>query len=104
MEEVLGAKLLTISASSLVLIWSIDLFTSWYARFLERWMPNDKIRTLLGQLVWALLAVIFWNVLYRNHLPESFSPTYFFFVLFIYSVHGLIASLIQGRRKKTISS
>lgn len=104
MEEVMGAKLLSISAGSLVLIWSIDLFTSWYARFLERWMPNVKMRTLLGQLVWAFLAVIFWNVLYHSYLPESFSPTYFFFVLFIYSVHGLIASLIRGHRKKTMSS
>lgn len=104
MEEVMGAKLLTISAGSLVLIWSIDLFTSWYDRFLERWMPNVKIRILLGQLVWAFLAIIFWSVLYRNYMPVSFSPTYFFFVLFIYSVHGLIASLIKGRRKNRMSS
>lgn len=104
MEEVMGAKLLTISAGSLVLIWCIDLFTNWYAKFLERWMPNIKIRTMLVQLVWAFLAIIFWNVLYYNHLPKSFSPAYFFFVLFIYSVHGLVTSLIRGRRDKPVSS
>ncbi|MFQ5824388.1 MAG: hypothetical protein ACE5JB_10065 [bacterium] len=96
----MGSKLLTITIGSLVIIWFIDLFTMWYAKFLKRWMPNIKLRVLLSQLIWAILAVSFWTTLYRNHLPETFSLTYFFFVLFIYSVRGLVESLIKGRMQK----
>ncbi len=97
----MGAKLLTISVGSLLLIWFIDFFTVWYGKFLQRWMPNLKIRWLLRHLVWAVLAVTFWNILYRNHLPETFTMTYFFFVLFIYSVHGLVASFIKAREARS---
>ena len=91
----MGAKLLTISIASLILILFIDFFTVWYAKFLKRWMPNKKIRVLFSQLVWAILAVIFWYTLYFNYFPERFSPDYFFFVLFIYSVRGLIGSFLK---------
>ncbi len=91
----MGAKLLTISIASLILILFIDFFTVWYANFLKRWMPNKKIRILFSQLVWAVLAIIFWYTLYFNHLPEKFSPDYFFFVLFIYCVRGLISSFLK---------
>ncbi|MFQ5706956.1 MAG: hypothetical protein ACE5HO_05865 [bacterium] len=92
----MGSKLLTITLGSLLVIWVIDLFTSWYSEFLKKWMPNIKIRVLLGQLVWAILAVSFWLTLYREHLPETFTLTYFFFVLFIYSVRGLVHALVKG--------
>ncbi|MFQ5603646.1 MAG: hypothetical protein ACE5HS_10300 [bacterium] len=95
----MGAKLLTVTIGSLLIIWFIDLFTLWYAKFLKRWMPNLKIRHLLGHLVWAILAIGFWSTLYRNHLPETFSPTYLFFVLFIYSIRGLIGSFINVRNQ-----
>lgn len=98
----MGANLLIISVGSLLIMWFIDFFTVWYASFLKRWMPHFKIRVLLGQLVWAILAVIFWNTLYQSHLPELLSPTYFFFVLFIYSVRGLVDSLIKDRGEKSI--
>lgn len=97
----MGAHLLSITLGSLLLIWFIDLFVEWYSKFLLRWMPNIKIRTLLVHLFWALLAVIFWNALYQKHLPEAFSLTYFFFVLFIYSVRGLIDSFVRKARRET---
>lgn len=100
----MGAKLLSITLGSLVVIGFIDLFTFWYANFLKRWMPNIKIRILLGHLVWAILALSFWRTLYHQHFPETFTLTYFFFVLFIYSVRGLIDSLIKGRHQKSIES
>ncbi len=96
----MGAKLLTISLGSLVLIWFIDFFMAWYGKFLTRWMPILKIRKLLGHLVWAFLAVLFWSILYYNHLPETFTMTYFFFVLFIYSVHGLVESFVKSRSQE----
>ncbi len=96
----MGSKLLTVTIGSLLIIWFIDIFIAWYAKFLKRWMPNIKIRILFGHLVWAILAVSFWSTLYRDHLPETFSLTYFFFVLFIYSVRGLIASFVKGRRQE----
>lgn len=40
----MGAKLLTITIASLILILFIDFFTVWYAGFLRRWMPNNRIR------------------------------------------------------------
>lgn len=98
----MGAKLLTISIGSLLIILFIDFFTAWYGEFLKRWMPHIKIRILLGHLVWAFLAVLFWNTLYQTHLPESFSMTYFFFVLFIYSIRGLIESFIRARDKEMV--
>ncbi|MFQ5676946.1 MAG: hypothetical protein ACE5G1_13700 [bacterium] len=94
----MGSKLLASSIASLVLILFIDFFTVWYAKFLQRWMPNEKIRVLFGQLVWAILAVTFWYTLYLKHLPETFSPDYFFFVLFIYSVRGLIKSFFEKNK------
>ncbi len=94
----MGATLLVISVGALLMMWFIDFFTSWYARFLSRWMPYPRIRVLLGQLVWALLAVIFWYILFTRHLPDLHNPTYFFFVIFIYSVRGLVESLVKGRK------
>ncbi|MFQ5641664.1 MAG: hypothetical protein ACE5IR_27125 [bacterium] len=93
----MGAKLLTISIGSLLLIMFIDFFTQWYRKFLMRWMPHVKIRILLGHLVWALLAAFFWNAFYRDLVPETFSITYLFFVLFIYSIRGLLDSFIKAR-------
>ncbi|NIV94840.1 hypothetical protein GWN42_19120 [candidate division KSB1 bacterium] len=98
----MGSKLLVVSIGSLLLIGFIDFFTAWYGKFLTRWMPNLKIRRLLGHLVWAILAIIFWNTLYHDHLPETFTPTYFFFVLFIYSLRGLIDSFIRARGQKAV--
>lgn len=98
----MGLKLLTISIGSLLVIGVIDLFTVWYAEFLKRWMPHIKLRVLLGQLVWAILAVGFWSSLYHSYLPEQFTMNYLFFVLFIYSVHGLVESFIRGRNQKSL--
>lgn len=97
----MGTKLLSITLGTLVMIGIIDLFINWYTNFLKRWMPDLRIRMLLGQLTWALLAIGFWLSLYTNHLPETFSLTYFFFVLFIYSVRGLVESLIKGLPRKS---
>ncbi len=98
----MGENLLSVSLGTLVIIGFIDLFSLWYARFLKRWMPNSSIRALLNQLVWAILAVLFWMTLYRNHLPDTFNLTYFLFVLFIYSIRGLIESFIKARKEKTV--
>jgi hypothetical protein len=96
----MGVQLLAVSVGSLLLIWLIDFFTGWYASFLRRWMPHIKIRMLLGQLVWAILALLFWRTLYSNHLPESFNFTNFLFVLFIYSIRGLVQSFISSNRRE----
>jgi hypothetical protein len=95
-----GKNLFTVTLCSLLLLGVIDVFVSWYKKFLSRWMPNYHIRVLLIHSVWALLAILFWNTLYRNHLPDSFSLTYLFFVSFIYSVRGLAESFIKGRAQQ----
>ena len=64
-------------------------------------MPNIRLRLLLGHLVWAILTVLFWNTLYKNHLPESFNLTYLIFVLFIYSIRGLLKSFITRLNQET---
>ena len=97
----MGAQLLSITLGSLLVILLIDLFVQWYGKFLMRWMPNIRIRTLLVHLLWALLAVIFWNSLYQKHLPETFTLTNFLFVLFIYSVRGLVESFVRKPQKET---
>lgn len=96
----MGAQLFTITLGSLLIIWFIDLFVEWYSKYLRRFMPSKKIQSLFVNLVWALLAFIFWNALYRNHLPETFSLNYFLFVLFIYSLRGLIESFVRKAQKE----
>lgn len=98
----MGTNLLIISLGSLILIWSIDFFTTWYAKFLRRWMPDSRIRVLLGQLFWAILSVTFWFSLVNDDLSKLLSTTYFFFVLFIYSVRGLVHSLVRRNDKNSI--
>ena len=96
----MGTNLLFVSVGSLLLIWTIDFFVRWYGDFLKRWMPNFRIRILLGRLVWVLLALGFWLSLAREQVLEVIDPTYFFFVLFIYSVRGLVESSLRNRDEK----
>lgn len=98
----MGTNLIIISVGSLLIMILMDFFTRWYAGFLKRWMPHFRIRVLLGRLVWTILAVTFWWTLYRNHLSELLSPASLFFVLFIYSVRGLIISLFRDRGERSI--
>lgn len=96
----MGAQLFTITLGSLLIIWLIDFFVEWYAKFLKRWLPSAKMQALLMSLVWVFLALIFWNSLYHKHFPETFSLTYSLFVLFIYSVRGLIDSFVRRLRNQ----
>ncbi len=98
----MGVNLLIISLGSLVLIWSIDFFTAWYANFLKRWMPDSRIRVLLRQLFWAILCAGFWFSLTNHDLSELLSTRYFFFVLFIYSLRGLVDSLVRGNNERSV--
>lgn len=97
----MSSNFLLLSVGSLLVMWFVDFFLKWYAQFLKRWMPHVKIRVLLGNLVWAMLAILFWFTL-NNHLHTGTS--YFFFVLFIYSVKGLIDSLLSKEAESSASN
>lgn len=95
----MGLKLLSTVVGPLAVMGVIDFFVSWYSRFLQNRMPDARIRTMLGRFVWAMLAGLFWILLYSRGLPQTFGSSYFLFVLFIYSVHGLIAAFFKKNAK-----
>lgn len=90
-------RFLLITLGSLLVITFIDLFHLWYVRFLEKRMPDLLLRRRLRQLVWAMLAVSFWTALRLVATPDQHSFLTFLFVLFIYSVRGLIFSFLPSR-------
>ena len=96
----MSSNFLLLSIGSLLVMWFVDVFLSWYVQFLKRWMPHIKLRLLLGNLVWAILALLFWTTL-NSHLHTGVS--YLFFVLFIYSVKGLIDSLLSRSHDTPVS-
>lgn len=92
----MGDRLLLATIGTLLVIAVIDAFVAWYARFLERRMPDLQLRRRLRQLVWAVLAVSFWSALTHMASPDEPSFPYFLFVLFIYSLRGLIVALLPS--------
>jgi len=94
----MGLKLLSITAASLIMLGFIDVFVRWYGHFLQRRIPEARTRQLFLKLVWAILACLFWANLYFRGMPQTFEFSYFLFVVFIYSVRGLIASFLKTER------
>jgi len=45
---------------------------------------------------WVLLALLFWYSLLSAGMPTRFGTPFFLFVLFIYSLRGLIAAAVTS--------
>lgn len=87
----MGAKLLTVTIASLILILFIDFFTVWYAGFLRRWMPNNRIRvlflaSLFGQFWRSFFGAHFILIIcLKSSVPIIFS-LFFLFTVFVGSL------------------
>ena len=88
----MGEKLLTATVASLVIIWAIDWFDGWYDRFLERRGLNPRLRKNFRMIQWVVLALLFWFSLVNAGLPPKFGSAFFLYVLFIYSLRGLLVT------------
>jgi len=88
----MGLRMLSVTIGALVFLGTVDFFSHWYARFLNHRPISDQLRILLRRTFWAVFAVTFWVALLNYGLPEQFDTTHLLFVLFIYSVRGLIIS------------
>ncbi|NOZ56656.1 MAG: hypothetical protein GXO73_07700 [Calditrichaeota bacterium] len=88
----MGEKLLTATVASLVIIWAIDWFDGWYERFLERRGLSPQLRKNFRMIQWVVLALLFWFSLVNAGLPPKFGSAFFLYVLFIYSLRGLLVT------------
>lgn len=95
----MGLRILSVTVGALALVGIVDFFSSWYGRFLNRRPISEQLRIQLRRILWAVFAVTFWMALLRFGLPEQFDTSHFLFVLFIYSVRGMIVSFIKSNDK-----
>ena len=92
----MGEKLLTATVASLVLIGAVDWFDGWYRQFLTRRGVSPTLQKRLRMVQWVLLALLFWYSLLSVGMPTRFGTPFFLFVLFIYSLRGLIAAALTS--------
>jgi len=90
----MGLRMLTVTIAALALVGVVDFFSGWYARFLQQRPISEQLRISLRRILWVLFALTFWIAILHFGLPEQFDTTHFLFVLFIYSVRGLIVSFV----------
>ncbi len=93
----MGENLFLMLTAGVLLVSGTDLFVRWYTVYLgKRGFPPILQRHLV-QIQWVVLSLFFWNILYRNFLPEQFTLSHVLFALFIFSLRGLILSFLPKR-------
>jgi hypothetical protein len=95
----MGKNLFTALVLSVVVVATIDWFINWYGGFLTRRSVSSGMSHRIQQIFWVLLALIFWNSLYRLALPESFDFSYVLFALFIFALRGLVLSFFVPKSR-----
>lgn len=93
----MGEYLFSTLFGTLLLLTGIDLFARWYRKFLVRRRLPASIRNAIEQIMWVLLAFLCWNTLYRKFLPAEFDASHLLFTIFIFSLRGLVVSILQQR-------
>ncbi|MCJ7813425.1 hypothetical protein MUP95_08960 [bacterium] len=93
----MGARILSTTVFSLLMVGAIDIFSEWYRTFLQKRGVDQKLIIFLRRITFVILAFMFWRSLVSQQVSTEFSSTHFFFALFIYSCYRLIASFYQGR-------
>jgi hypothetical protein len=96
----MGLRILTITVGALVLVGLVDFFSNWYGRFLTNRPISEQLRILLRRILWAVFATTSWVALLHFGLPEQFDTTHFLFVLFIYSLRGMIVSFVTSNNNE----
>lgn len=93
----MGEYLFVTLFTTLILLLAVDIFAKWYRKFLVRRKLPVHMRGFILQAMWVLLALLSWNALYRKFLPIEFDVSHLLFTLFIFSLRGLILSLLERR-------
>ena len=93
----MGEYLFITLFSTLFLLVGVDIFVRWYRIFLVRRRLPGHIRRAIEQVMWVLLALLCCNLLYRKFLPDQFDTSHLLFALFIFSLRGLLVSLMEQR-------
>ena len=96
----MGAKILSTTFLSILLIGAVDIFASWYRSFLEKRSVAPHLSQFLIRILFVVLAYIFWRALADEIIVKEFQSTHFYFVLFIYCFYRLIASFYPNRDKE----
>ncbi|MBN2029825.1 hypothetical protein JW824_06215 [bacterium] len=97
----MGAKILSTTLFSLLMVGAVDIFSEWYRIFLQKRGVDPKLIRFLRRLTFVILAFLFWRSLISQQVSVEFSSTHFFFALFIYSCYRLIASFYRDRTERS---
>lgn len=89
----MGEYLFIVTALTLFMFFWIDIFQSWYIKFLTRQgLSAKKIRTMM-LILWVVLTIVFWYTLLHRGMPAEFTIGHFAFALFIFSLFGLLKTI-----------
>ncbi len=91
----MGNSLFITLSGTLIVLVAVDFFSRWYRVFLVKRRLPQNIRRSILQIMWVLLALLCWNALIRNFLPEHFDVSYLLFALFAFALRGLLMSIVQ---------
>lgn len=91
----MGKDLFSTLFATLFLMTIVEAFAGWYRKFLVRRRLPLYLRRLIVQIMWVLLALLLWNMLYRNFMPAEFDLSHLLFALFIYALRGLVVSILR---------
>lgn len=95
----MGKHLFVVTAMSLFMLFWIEIFQTWYKKFLsKRGMSPDRIRSML-RILWVILTLVFWYTLLHRGMPVEFTITHFSYTLFIFSLYGLLRTFYKREKK-----
>lgn len=91
----MGDYLFVVAALTLFMFFWIDLFQSWYSKFLtRRGLAPQTIRTLM-LIFWVVLTLVFWYTLLHRGMPDEFTIGHFAYALFIYALFHLLKAVFK---------
>ncbi len=94
----MGEYLFVVTALTLFMFFWIDVFRSWYVKFLSRRGTSAKSIRILMLIFWVTLTLVFWYTLLHRGMPKEFTIGHFAFALFIFSMYGLIRTIFKRNK------
>jgi len=95
----LGAKILSTTLYSVLMVGVIDIFLEWYRGFLVKRGVSGHFIQLLRRLTFVILAFLFWRSMVDQLSVSEFASTHFYFAVFIYCFYRLISSFFRGKHE-----
>ena len=96
----MGDHLFIVTLVTLFMFFWIDIFRSWYIKFLTGRGVSEKIIKNLMRILWLILTSVFWYTLLYRGMPEEFTITHFSYALFIFSLYGMIKAFWPQRKRE----